>query len=79
MATHVGASALRPGPIGWRDGMRATALFLRLGQVRDLAGFSSALFWHHLLGRRCESALRLFAPVAIQYREAIIVAALDLS
>jgi cation diffusion facilitator family transporter len=49
------------------------------GKFGDLAGFSSALILGIIsLGVAVESAMRLYAPVAIQYREAIIVAALGL-
>jgi len=80
MATHVGALGLA----AWAYWMaRRHAQNRRFsfgsGKFGDLAGFSSALILGIVsLGIAWESAARLYAPVAIQYREAIVVAALGL-
>jgi cation diffusion facilitator family transporter len=80
MATHVGALGLAAWAY-WmaRRHARNRRFSFGSGKFGDLAGFSSALILGIIsLGVAVESAMRLYAPVAIQYREAIIVAALGL-
>ena len=80
MATHVGALGLAAWAY-WmaRRHARNRRFSFGSGKFGDLAGFSSALVLGIIsLGVAVESAVRLYAPVAIQYREAIIVAALGL-
>src|SRR5690348_11438444 len=80
MATHVGALGLAAWAY-WmaRRHARNRRFSFGSGKFGDLAGFSSAL----LLGITSlpvalASAMRLYAPVPIQYREAIVIAALGL-
>lgn len=81
MATHVGALGLA----AWAYWMaRRHAQNRRFsfgsGKFGDLAAFSSALFLGLVsVGVAFESLTRLYAPVTIAYREAIIVAALGLA
>src|SRR5205823_6561707 len=80
MATHVGALGLAAWAY-WmaRRHARNRRFSFGSGKFGDLAGFSSALILGIIsLAVAVESALRLYAPVAIQYREAIIVAAFGL-
>jgi cation diffusion facilitator family transporter len=80
MATHVGALGLAAWAY-WMARRHATNRRFSFGSGKfgDLAGFSSALILGIVsLGIAFESAMRLYAPVAIQYREAIIVAVLGL-
>ena len=80
MATHVGALGLAAWAY-WmaRRHARNRRFSFGSGKFGDLAGFSSALILGIIsLGVAVESAMRLYAPVAIQYREAIVVAALGL-
>jgi cation diffusion facilitator family transporter len=81
MATHVGALGLAAWAY-WmaRRHARNRRFSFGSGKFGDLAGFTSAL----VLGIiailvAVESITRIYAPVAIQYREAIIVAALGLA
>jgi cation diffusion facilitator family transporter len=80
MATHVGALGLAAWAY-WMARRHATNRRFSFGSGKfgDLAGFTSAL----VLGIvaivvAVESVTRLYTPVAIQYREAIFVAALGL-
>jgi cation diffusion facilitator family transporter len=80
MATHVGALGLAAWAY-WmaRRHARNRRFSFGSGKFGDLAGFSSALLLGIIsLAVAVESAMRLYAPVAIQYREAIVVAALGL-
>jgi cation diffusion facilitator family transporter len=80
MATHVGALGLAAWAY-WmaRRHAKNRRFTFGSGKFGDLAGFSSALVLGIFsLGIAYESVTRLFSPVVIQYREAIIVAALGL-
>src|SRR5258705_9596944 len=80
MATHVGALGLA----AWAYWMaRRHAQNRRFpfgsGELGDLAAFSSALILGLIsIGVAVESVTRLYTPVAIQYREAFLVAVLGL-
>jgi cation diffusion facilitator family transporter len=81
MATHVGALGLAAWAY-WmaRRHARNRVFSFGSGKFGDLAGFSSALILGIIsLGIAAESAMRLYAPVSIRYREAIFVAALGLA
>src|SRR5258708_12135294 len=81
MATHVGALGLAAWAY-WmaRRHARNRVFSFGSGKFGDLAGFSSALILGIIsLGIAVESAMRLYAPVPIRYREAIFVAALGLA
>ena len=80
MATHVGALGLAAWAY-WmaRRHAKNRRFSFGSGKFGDLAGFSSALLLGIIsLAVAVESAMRLYAPVPIQYREAIVVAALGL-
>ena len=80
MATHVGALGLAAWAY-WMARRHATNRRFSFGSGKfgDLAGFSSALILGIIsLGIAFESVMRLYAPVQIQYGEAILVAALGL-
>jgi len=80
MATHVGALGLA----AWaytlaRRHARNRRFSFGSGKFGDLAGFASALILGIIsLGVAIESAMRLYAPVEIQYREAIVIAVIGL-
>ena len=81
MATHVGALGLAAWAY-WmaRRHARNRRFSFGSGKFGDLAGFSSALCLGIVsIGVAAESITRLYAPVPIQYREAIFVAALGLA
>ncbi|MGQ0742531.1 MAG: CDF family Co(II)/Ni(II) efflux transporter DmeF [Alphaproteobacteria bacterium] len=80
MATHAGALGLAAGAY-WlaRRHARDTRFTFGSGKFGDLAAFASALVLGLIgIGVGVESVMRLYAPVEIQYLEAIIVAALGL-
>jgi cation diffusion facilitator family transporter len=80
MATHVGALGLAAWAY-WmaRRHARNRRFSFGSGKFGDLAGFSSALVLGIVaIAVAVESASRLYAPVPIQYSEAIIVAAIGL-
>src|SRR5258705_9403477 len=80
MATHVGALGLAAWAY-WmaRRHARNRVFSFGSGKFGDLAGFSSALVLGIIsLGIAVESAMRLYAPISIRYREAIFVAAIGL-
>lgn len=81
MATHAGALGLAAWAY-WlaRRHARNTRFTFGSGKFGDLAAFASALILGLIgIGVGVESVLRLYAPVAIQYNEAIIVAAIGLA
>ena len=81
MATHVGALGLAAWAY-WmaRRHAKNRRFSFGSGKFGDLAGFSSALVLGIIsLGIAVESAGRLYAPIAIDYNEAIIVAVLGLA
>src|SRR5882724_11850741 len=81
MATHVGALGLAAWAY-WMARRHATNRRFSFGSGKfgDLAGFSSALVLGIVaLAVAWESATRLYSPVPIQYREAIVVAVLGLA
>src|SRR5258708_5062158 len=81
MATHVGALGLA----AWaytlaRRHAQNRRFSFGSGKFGDLAGFASALILGIIsLGVAVESALRLYTPVEIHYREAIIIAVFGLA
>jgi cation diffusion facilitator family transporter len=80
MATHVGALGLAAWAY-WmaRRHARNRRFSFGSGKFGDLAGFASALILGvFALGVAVESVTRLYAPVTIQYVEAMIVAAIGL-
>jgi cation diffusion facilitator family transporter len=80
MATHVGALGLAVWAY-WMARRHAKNPHFSFGSGKfgDLAGFASALVLGMVsLGIAWESVFRLYAPVAIQFREAIVVAAIGL-
>jgi cation diffusion facilitator family transporter len=80
MATHVGALGLAAWAY-WMARRHATNRRFSFGSGKfgDLAGFTSALVLGIIaIAVAVESVTRIYSPVAIQYREAIIVAALGL-
>jgi cation diffusion facilitator family transporter len=80
MATHVGALGLAAWAY-WMARRHATNRRFSFGSGKfgDLAGFASALILGVVaLGVAAESLTRLYAPVPIQYLEAMIVAGLGL-
>ncbi len=80
MATHVGALGLAAWAY-WMARRHATNRRFSFGSGKfgDLAGFASALILGVVgIGVAVESVSRLYAPVQIQYFEAMIVAALGL-
>ena len=80
MATHVGALGLAAWAY-WMARRHATNRRFSFGSGKfgDLAGFSSALILGIIsLGIGFESVMRLYAPVPIQYGDAILVAAIGL-
>jgi cation diffusion facilitator family transporter len=81
MATHVGALGLAAWAY-WMARRHATNRRFSFGSGKfgDLAGFASALVLGIIsLGIGVESCIRLYAPVPIQYNEAILVAAIGLA
>ena len=81
MATHVGALGLAAWAY-WMARRHATNRRFSFGSGKfgDLAGFASALVLGIIsLGIAIESGIRLYAPVPIQYNEAIFVAAIGLA
>jgi cation diffusion facilitator family transporter len=80
MATHVGALGLA----AWaytlaRRHAQNRRFSFGSGKFGDLAGFASALILGIIsIGVAAESVMRLYAPVEIQYREAIIIAVFGL-
>jgi len=81
MATHVGALGLAAWAY-WMARRHATNRRFSFGSGKfgDLAGFASALVLGIIsLGIAVESGIRLYAPVPIQYKEAIFVAAIGLA
>lgn len=81
MATHVGALGLAAWAY-WmaRRHAKNRRFSFGSGKFGDLAGFTSALILGLIaLAVAAESLMRLYAPVAIQYREAIFVAAIGLA
>jgi cation diffusion facilitator family transporter len=80
MATHVGALGLA----AWaytlaRRHAQNRRFSFGSGKFGDLAGFASALILGIIsLGVALESAMRLYTPVEIHYREAIIIAVFGL-
>jgi cation diffusion facilitator family transporter len=80
MATHVGALGLAAWAYWMARRHAANRRFtFGSGKFGDLAGFSSALVLAIIsVGIAVESVMRLYAPVAIQYGEAIVVAVLGL-
>src|ERR1700675_1991960 len=81
MATHVGALGLAAWAY-WmaRRHARNRRFSFGSGKFGDLAGFSSALVLGIVaLAVAWESVTRIYSPVAIQYREAIVVAAIGLA
>src|SRR5215475_3760171 len=80
MATHVGALGLAAWAY-WmaRRHARNRRFSFGSGKFGDLAAFSSALILGIIsLGIAFESVTRLYAPVPIQYREALMIAAIGL-
>ncbi len=80
MATHVGALGLAAGAY-WlsRRHARNPRFTFGSGKFGDLAAFTSALILGLIgIGVAVESVMRLFAPVAIHYSEAIAIAAVGL-
>lgn len=80
MATHVGALGLAAGAY-WlaRRHARDTRFTFGSGKFGDLAAFSSAIILGLIaLAVAFESIQRLTAPVAINYRDALIIATLGL-
>jgi len=80
MATHVGALGLAAWAY-WMARRHATNRRFSFGSGKfgDLAAFASALILGIIsLGIAFESATRLYAPVPIQYREALLIAAIGL-
>jgi cation diffusion facilitator family transporter len=80
MATHVGALGLAAWAY-WMARRHATNRRFSFGSGKfgDLAGFSSALILGIIsIGIAIESGMRLYAPVPIQYGDAMLVAALGL-
>jgi cation diffusion facilitator family transporter len=80
MATHVGALGL--GSLAYwfaRTRAKETAFSFGTGKVHALAGYTSAIILAGIAGWMFyESAVRLMSPVAIDFRDAIGVAALGL-
>lgn len=80
MATHVGALGLAAGAY-WlsRRHARNPRFTFGSGKFGDLAAFTSALILGLIgVGVAVESVMRLYAPVAIRYNEAIAIAAIGL-
>jgi cation diffusion facilitator family transporter len=80
MATHAGALGIATWAY-WlaRRHARNTRFTFGSGKFGDLAAFASALLLGLIgLGVGAESIMRLYAPVSIQYTEAIFVAAVGL-
>ena len=80
MATHAAALGMAAGAY-WlaRRHARDTRFTFGSGKFGDLAAFASALILGLIgLGVGVESVMRLYAPVGIQYTQAIIVAAVGL-
>lgn len=80
MATHVGALGLAAWAY-WMARRHASNRRFSFGSGKfgDLAGFSSALILGIIsLGIGFESVMRIYAPVPIQYGEAMLVAAIGL-
>jgi cation diffusion facilitator family transporter len=81
MATHVGALGLAALAYTLARRHAGNRRFsFGSGKFGDLAGFASALILGIIsLGVAVESVMRLYAPVAIHYREAIAIAAVGLA
>lgn len=80
MATHVGALGLAAGAY-WLARRHAgdTRFTFGSGKFGDLAAFASAIVLGVIaVGIAFESAQRLAAPVAVNYRDALLIAALGL-
>jgi cation diffusion facilitator family transporter len=81
MATHVGALGLAAGAY-WlaRRHVANTRFTFGSGKFGDLAAFASAIVLGVIaIGVAVESIARLFAPVAVDYRDALIIAAIGLA
>ena len=81
MATHVGALGLAAGAY-WlaRRHVANTRFTFGSGKFGDLAAFASAVVLGVIaVGVAVESMERLFAPVAVDYRNALIIAAIGLA
>lgn len=81
MATHVGALGLAAGAY-WlaRRHVANTRFTFGSGKFGDLAAFASAIVLGVIaVGVAVESVERLLAPVAVAYREALIIAAIGLA
>lgn len=81
MATHVGALGLAAGAYWLARRHAGNGRFtFGSGKFGDLAGFASAIVLGIAsLGVAIESAKRLLAPVAVDYRDAVLIAALGLA
>ncbi len=81
MATHVGALGLAAGAY-WlaRRHVANTRFTFGSGKFGDLAAFASAIVLGVIaLGVAVESVERLLAPVAVDYRDALVIAAIGLA
>lgn len=80
MATHAGALSIAAMAYAYaRRHARNPAFSFGTGKVGELAGFASALLLGVIaLGIGVESVLRLFAPIAVAFTEATIVATVGL-
>jgi cation diffusion facilitator family transporter len=81
MATHVGALGLAAGAY-WlaRRHVANTRFTFGSGKFGDLAAFASAVVLGVIaVGVAVESVERLFAPVAVDYRNALIIATIGLA
>ncbi|MBP0596936.1 CDF family Co(II)/Ni(II) efflux transporter DmeF [Herbaspirillum sp. LeCh32-8] len=80
MATHAGALAIAAGAYSFaRRHARDARFSFGTGKVGDLAGFASALILAVVaIGIAAESVWRLASPTAVEFSEAIAIAAIGL-